>query len=103
MTDEGPFISGRDTAPDEPGRASGPSESTAAGVEPSNLDHTDEPPSISDWLRMHADQTTQQATLVVPAWAKRRLDVMSPGMRQSIMEELDAIASPVVIVEATDC
>lgn len=74
---------------------------------PSSLS-PDEPLPISDWVVMYRDQTSQQATLVVPSWAKHRLDVMSPGMRQSIMEELEQIASqhglitPVIIVEADD-
>ena len=75
---EPPFISGRDTAPDEPGRASGPSGSTAAGVETLTLDRAARIIRDRDEWADHLAHELSVHVLAVPAvlrgWYLRRVD-----------------------------
>lgn len=48
---------------------------------------------IVDYLEMYRNQLPQRAQLVVPAWAKQRLDALPEWERQMILRELDGIAA----------
>jgi hypothetical protein len=48
---------------------------------------------VADYLALYRDQTPRQAQLLIPAWAKDRLDSMPEDVRRSILDDVEQIAS----------